>query len=132
MSKRTDFCMKAGSDHSLVSKFAENGMVWPAFHSALRVFLGGGCSSTGAMHHQKQARHVLRIDLDRRAVGQADQRLKCGMSDLEKRIDVASSANDLDRMRTIDSRDGFDRLVEIASAQGARLVGVRRHEFMIP
>jgi hypothetical protein len=36
MSMRTDFCTKAGSNQSLVSKFAENGMVWPAFHSALR------------------------------------------------------------------------------------------------
>ena len=36
MSKRTDFCTKAGSNQSLVSKFAENGMVWPAFHSAWR------------------------------------------------------------------------------------------------
>ena len=130
MSKRTDFCTKAWSNQSLVSKFAENGIL-AGLPLGLAAFLGGGCSSAGAMHHQKQARHVLRVDLDRRAVGQADKRLKCGASDLEKRIDAASSANDLDRMRTIDSRDGFDRLVEIASAQGARLVGVRRHQFMI-
>jgi hypothetical protein len=47
---------------------------------------------------------------------------------LKKRIDVVSSTYDLDRMRAIDSRDGLDRLVEIAGAQGAlSRVAVSRH-----
>jgi hypothetical protein len=36
MSKRTLFCTKVRSNQSSVSKFAENGMVWPVFHSAER------------------------------------------------------------------------------------------------
>jgi hypothetical protein len=79
------------------------------------------------MHDQIQAAHVLYVDLDQRAVRRADERLKCRLSNLKKRIDAGSSSRDLQRVRAIDSRDGVDRLVEISGAQGACVgVAIRR------
>jgi hypothetical protein len=92
------------------------------------VLLGGGCSPAPAMHHQKQAGEVLRVDLDWRAVGQVHQRLKGRVSNLENRIDAARSTDDVNRVRAIDSRDGIDRLVEIAGAQRARVRVASRHD----
>ena len=60
------------------------------------------------MHHEKQARHVLRVDCDRRAVGQGDERLKRRMGNLEKRFDARNFSHDPNRIRAIDPRDGLN------------------------
>jgi len=71
------------------------------------------------MQHRKRSASsetgatCLRVDLNWRAVGQADQWLKRRVPDVKKRIDATRSAHDFDRMRAIDFGDGVDRLVEV-------------------
>jgi hypothetical protein len=87
-----------------------------------RTALLRGCGGADlAAHHEKQLGKILRIDLHRRGIRQADQRLGCRMVDLEECVDFADRAHHLDGVWAIDLGHGVDGFIEIPGAHGCRL-----------
>ena len=73
----------------------------------------GPGSTALTMHHEKQPRKIWRVDFDRHAVRQADQRLGSRMRDLEKCVDCPNGTYDLDCVWTVYLGNSVDGFIEI-------------------